>query len=337
MRSPDQEPGERRGVAAVDQAPAAHERVEVVELHPGEAVGRAPVDPAADDPGQLAPLLPRADVEQPLSPRLVDDRLAAALEHQPPVLAPEPALVRLGLEPVDVADVVAAGGRRGPAVADHDADVAGQRSGAAELVVEVRADRRRLRSGVRRSGERPEEQEYEQRDPPSRHAAILAAITVARDAGDLQTPLMHPPRLDVSADDFGRLAERVVGEAKDYLERLDESPIRPASSGAETVELFSGPLPEEGLGAAALDDLRAVADHSRTGNGRFFGYVMGSGEPVAALGDLFASRDQPERHRVAVRSRDRRHRAHRRRAGSPRRSAARGSPASSPVAAPWRT
>ena len=100
---------------------------------------------------------------------------------------------------------------------------------------------------------------------------------------------MHPPRLDVSADDFGRLAERVVGEAKGYLERLDESPIRPASSGAETIELFSGPLPEAGLGAAALDDLRAVADHSRTGNGRFFGYVMGSGEPVAALGDLFAS------------------------------------------------
>ena len=42
---------------AVDQAAAAHERVEVVELDPGEPVGRAPVDPAADDPGQLAPLL----------------------------------------------------------------------------------------------------------------------------------------------------------------------------------------------------------------------------------------------------------------------------------------
>jgi aromatic-L-amino-acid/L-tryptophan decarboxylase len=32
-----------------------------------------------------------------------------------------------------------------------------------------------------------------------------------------------------------------------------------------------------------------VARHSRAGNGRFFGYVMGSGEPVGALGDLFAS------------------------------------------------
>jgi glutamate/tyrosine decarboxylase-like PLP-dependent enzyme len=30
-------------------------------------------------------------------------------------------------------------------------------------------------------------------------------------------------------------------------------------------------------------------DHSRAQNGRFFGYVQGPGEPVAALGDLFAS------------------------------------------------
>ena len=43
------------------------------------------------------------------------------------------------------------------------------------------------------------------------------------------------------------------------------------------------------MGAAALDVLPLLAEHSRAGNGRFFGYVMGSGEPVAALGDLFAS------------------------------------------------
>ncbi len=66
-------------------------------------------------------------------------------------------------------------------------------------------------------------------------------------------------------------------------------PIRPASTGAQTLQLFAGPVPETGLGAAALDDLVAVAEHSRAGNGRFFGYVMGSGEPVGALGDLFAS------------------------------------------------
>jgi glutamate/tyrosine decarboxylase-like PLP-dependent enzyme len=100
---------------------------------------------------------------------------------------------------------------------------------------------------------------------------------------------MQTPPLTVSADDFGRLAGRVVDEATHYLTGLDAAPIRPSSSGQETLDLFAGPLPEAGLGDAAFDDLRAVAEHSRAGNARFFGYVMGSGEPVAALGDLFAS------------------------------------------------
>ena len=100
---------------------------------------------------------------------------------------------------------------------------------------------------------------------------------------------MKPGPLDLSADEFRNAARRVVDEATRYLDRLDEVPIRPASTGAATRRLFAGPVPETGLGAAALDDLVAVAEHSRAGNGRFFGYVMGSGEPVGALGDLFAS------------------------------------------------
>ena len=65
--------------ARVDQAVAAGERVEVVELDGGVAVVGAAVDPAADDAGQLAPLLGGADVEQPLAPGLVDDRAAVLL------------------------------------------------------------------------------------------------------------------------------------------------------------------------------------------------------------------------------------------------------------------
>ena len=38
-----------------------------------------------------------------------------------------------------------------------------------------------------------------------------------------------------------------------------------------------------------FDALREVIAHSRAQNGRFFGYVQGSGDPVAALGDLVAS------------------------------------------------
>ena len=97
------------------------------------------------------------------------------------------------------------------------------------------------------------------------------------------------PPLAISADDFAALAHRVDEEAVRHQRDLDVTPIRPATTGAESHALFAGPAPEQGLGAAALDLLGEVAQHSRTGNGRFFGYVMGSGEPVAALGDYFAS------------------------------------------------
>ncbi|MCW2832278.1 MAG: decarboxylase, group [Nocardioides sp.] len=100
---------------------------------------------------------------------------------------------------------------------------------------------------------------------------------------------MSPAPLDLSPDDFSALAARVCEEAVRHLRELDSTPIQPATTGAQSVDLFSGPAPEQGLGAAALDALTDVAQHSRTGNGRFFGYVMGSGEPVAALGDFFAS------------------------------------------------
>jgi glutamate/tyrosine decarboxylase-like PLP-dependent enzyme len=43
------------------------------------------------------------------------------------------------------------------------------------------------------------------------------------------------------------------------------------------------------MGAEAFTALRDVVAHSRAQNGRFFGYVQGPGEPVAALGDLVAS------------------------------------------------
>jgi glutamate/tyrosine decarboxylase-like PLP-dependent enzyme len=40
---------------------------------------------------------------------------------------------------------------------------------------------------------------------------------------------------------------------------------------------------------AAFDALDDVIAHCRAQNGRFFGYVQGSGDPIAALGDLVAS------------------------------------------------
>jgi len=97
------------------------------------------------------------------------------------------------------------------------------------------------------------------------------------------------PALNLSSSEFAELGERVIADAARYLAGLDDRPIRPDTRGAETVARFGGPAPARGLGAAALDELCTVLEHSRAGNGRFFGYVMGSGEPVAALGDLFTS------------------------------------------------
>src|SRR5207244_7127158 len=66
-------------------------------------------------------------------------------------------------------------------------------------------------------------------------------------------------------------------------------PVFPKTSGEETRHLFQAPLPEDAMGAKAFTYLHDVVDHSRAQNGRFFGYVLGSGEPVAALADLLAS------------------------------------------------
>src|SRR3989442_12652875 len=63
----------------------------------------------------------------------------------------------------------------------------------------------------------------------------------------------------------------------------------PLVTGKQTQTVFDAPVPQEGLKGAALDLLEPVIQMSRAPTGRFFGYVLGSGEPVAALADLLAS------------------------------------------------
>ncbi|HEY2947453.1 MAG TPA: aminotransferase class V-fold PLP-dependent enzyme [Micromonosporaceae bacterium] len=100
---------------------------------------------------------------------------------------------------------------------------------------------------------------------------------------------MDGPPLNLPTEEFRELADRVVEAATRYLGAINARPIRPHTTGEVATELFARPAPEEGLGVAALDDLALLADHSRAGNSRFFGYVLGSGEPVGALADLYAS------------------------------------------------
>ncbi len=98
---------------------------------------------------------------------------------------------------------------------------------------------------------------------------------------------MNP--LEISSTQFQKLAERVSALAVDYLEHLDAQPISPTTNGEETLRLFRTALPEQGIGEDALNALPDVLRQSRVQNGRFFGYVLGSGEPVGAVADLLAS------------------------------------------------
>ena len=95
--------------------------------------------------------------------------------------------------------------------------------------------------------------------------------------------------LELSPEHFLALATNMIELSAEYLSALDARPVFPRTSGAETARLFAQELPEQGMGDAAFDALRDVIAHCRSQNGRFFGYVLGPGEPIAALGDLVAS------------------------------------------------
>ena len=98
---------------------------------------------------------------------------------------------------------------------------------------------------------------------------------------------MNP--VEISPDQFRRLAERITQLAARYLETIDAQTISPATSGEETLRVFHSALPEDGIGEDALNALPEVMRLSRVQNGRFFGYVLGSGEPVGAVADLLGS------------------------------------------------
>jgi glutamate/tyrosine decarboxylase-like PLP-dependent enzyme len=98
---------------------------------------------------------------------------------------------------------------------------------------------------------------------------------------------MNP--LEITTDQFRKVGRRMTELAGDYLDQLDSLPVAPATSGEESLRAFDAALPEIGMGESAFDDLPRVLRSSRAPNARFFGYVLGSGEPVAATADLLAS------------------------------------------------
>jgi len=98
---------------------------------------------------------------------------------------------------------------------------------------------------------------------------------------------MNP--LEISPEQFHDIVLHVGELATDFLRSLDTVRAYPLVTGAETTQLFGGPVPEEGLGPESLDALEQVLACVRPPTGRFFGYVLGSGDPVGAAADLLAS------------------------------------------------
>lgn len=95
--------------------------------------------------------------------------------------------------------------------------------------------------------------------------------------------------LEISEEALSRLADDAMARVKRYWSSLPERPAAPRSDGAGTAALFARPWPEAGLGPAVLADFEAIAAHARPSGGKFFGYVVGSAEPVGVIGELMAA------------------------------------------------
>ena len=98
---------------------------------------------------------------------------------------------------------------------------------------------------------------------------------------------MNP--LVLSDADYKTAFERITQLALEYVASVSERPTFPKITGSETEALFAKPLPEQGLGSRALDDLNEVMASVRVTGPHFFGYVLGSGEPIGAAADLLVS------------------------------------------------
>jgi hypothetical protein len=98
---------------------------------------------------------------------------------------------------------------------------------------------------------------------------------------------MNP--LVLSDADYKSAFNRITRLALEYVASVCERPTFPKITGTETEASFAKPLPEQGLGSRALDDLGEVMASVRVTGPRFFGYVLGSGEPIGAAADLLVS------------------------------------------------
>lgn len=111
-----------------------------------------------------------------------------------------------------------------------------------------------------------------------------------------QQPVQREASLDPEDwDAFRETGRRLVDEMASWLENVRERPVwrRPPTA---VRDRLTGPLPEAGIGLdAALQDFRTDVLPFPLGNThpRFWGWVVGSGDPVGVLGELLAAAMNP--------------------------------------------
>jgi aromatic-L-amino-acid/L-tryptophan decarboxylase len=108
----------------------------------------------------------------------------------------------------------------------------------------------------------------------------------------LQSQFEEAGRLDSDLPTFGEDLRQASNLVVRLYEGLDRTRVTPTSSRIEIASLFDGPLPEEPQPIAAI--LREVeekifANSTLYVSPRFFGYINGSGNQAAVLGELLAS------------------------------------------------
>ena len=80
--------------------------------------------------------------------------------------------------------------------------------------------------------------------------------------------------LEISAEEFRRLAHELADLGAEYLASLPTRPAFPAALNGEGVQsALDGPVPLVGIGSAALDALKEVFEISRPNSPRYYGYV----------------------------------------------------------------
>lgn len=101
-----------------------------------------------------------------------------------------------------------------------------------------------------------------------------------------------PPLDPADWEAYRALAHRMLDESLDYLRDVADRPAWTAMPAAVRAELAGEPLPRAGVGdARAYEDFLRLVRPYPNGNihPRFWGWVMGTGTPQAAMADFLAS------------------------------------------------